>query len=583
MHVLIKGSARLSIFQLVNEISNGEIVLPAIQRDFVWSEDRIERLFDSLFRGYPVGIVLLWETYQPMQYRRFVANYRRDTLHEFDENKKMGRLKLVLDGQQRLSSIYVALKGSFEGRKLHFDVLSGRDNDDHAEEKYRFKFANDDDVSDWNAVQEKRATMEGAVVGDNIAYWLRFSDIVNLDPLGIAQLRRTIKDKLSLSAECETRLDVNLSTVLHALSGNSELLKTQTVDSNLPADDQKRKSAFDILEIFVRINTQGMPLRRSDLIVSMLRLYWPSASTVLPSLIKEINTSSGLEIDTDFVIRCMFSTAGLGTRLEFDLLRKRSNVDALQNTYLRTFESIRSVMDFVRLECGLDSSKIVGGISTLIPFVHYVFHAPGQIISKSSIEAARKSLFLFAFSRALSQHMESRTSAFIRDHLPSAHAIAGGADFPYNEAIKFTAWRGGFERPDGRLFANNLDLALAILHRRSGGKVYLAANIPEIDHIFPKSVLAEKGYDSQDINDIGNFWILPRKLNRNKSAEHPASYLKAVDERVLTRALIDREKLNYNQFKRFVRERRAQMVLMISKSTGLQEGDFITVLKDDDD
>lgn len=482
----------MSIFQLVNEIANGEIVLPAIQRDFVWSEGRIERLFDSLFRGYPVGIVLLWETYQPMQYRRFVANYRRDVLHDFDENKQKRRLKLVLDGQQRLSSIYVALRGSFEGRKLYFDVLSGRDNDDHAEEKYRFKFAGADNVREWNAVQEERVATVGASAEDNVAYWLRFSDIVNLDPLGLAQLRRTIRDKLSLSAECETRLEVNLSAVLYALSGNSELLKTQTVDSNLPADDQKRKSAFDILEIFVRINTQGMPLRRSDLIVSMLRLYWPSASTVLPSLIKEVNTSSGLEIDTDFVIRCMFSTAGLGTRLEFDLLRKRSNVDALQNSYLRTFESIRSIMDFVRLECGLDSAKMVGGISTLIPFVHYVFHAPGHIISKSSIERARRSLFLFAFSRALSQHMESRTSAFIRDHLPSAQEIAGGADFPFSEAVKFTAWRSGFDKPDGRLFVNNLDLALAILHRRSGGKVYSAANTPEIDHIFPRSVLAER-------------------------------------------------------------------------------------------
>jgi len=284
-------------------------------------------------------------------------------------------------------------------------VLSGRDNDDHAEEKYRFKFAADDDVRNWNLEQESRASTDGPSAKDDLAYWLRFSDIVNLDPLGLAQLRRTIRDKLSLAAECEARLEVNLSAVLYALSGNSELLKTQTVDSNLPAADQKRKSAFDILEIFVRINTQGMSLRRSDLIVSMLRLYWPSASTVLPSLIKEINTSSGLEIDTDFVIRCMFSTAGLGTRLEFDLLRKRSNVDALQKTYVRTFESIRSVIDFVRAECGLDSAKMVGGISTLIPFVHYVFHAPGHIVPKASIEPARRSLFLLRFlSCAKSAH-----------------------------------------------------------------------------------------------------------------------------------------------------------------------------------
>jgi hypothetical protein len=61
----------MSIYELVNEIDNDDIVLPAIQRDFVWDEARIELLLDSMFRGYPVGIVLLWETYTPIQYRAF--------------------------------------------------------------------------------------------------------------------------------------------------------------------------------------------------------------------------------------------------------------------------------------------------------------------------------------------------------------------------------------------------------------------------------------------------------------------------------------------------------------------------------
>lgn len=107
----------MSIFQLVNEIDSGETVLPAIQRDFVWDTDRIELLFDSLFRGYPVGIVLLWETYQPVQIRRFAKDYRKDALHNFDDNAKARRrIKLVLDGQQRLSSLYVALRGTYGGK-----------------------------------------------------------------------------------------------------------------------------------------------------------------------------------------------------------------------------------------------------------------------------------------------------------------------------------------------------------------------------------------------------------------------------------------------------------------------------------
>ena len=96
-------------------------------------------------------------------------------------------------------------------------------------------------------------------------------------------------------------------------------------------------------------------------------------------------------------------------------------------------------------------------------------------------------------------------------------------------------------------------------------------------------MLAEKGYDAQIINDLGNFWILPRTLNRNKSAEHPATYLKVVDDSILERAFIEREKLNYNQFKRFVRERRDKMVHSMRKSTGLAQNDFVVGLEEDDD
>src|SRR5437879_5848052 len=65
----------MSIYGLLNQIKSGDIVLPAIQRDFVWSEEKVTRLLDSVMRGYPIGITLLWETYDDVQYRHFVENY----------------------------------------------------------------------------------------------------------------------------------------------------------------------------------------------------------------------------------------------------------------------------------------------------------------------------------------------------------------------------------------------------------------------------------------------------------------------------------------------------------------------------
>jgi hypothetical protein len=291
----------MSIYQLINEIDSKEIVLPAIQRDFVWDTGRISLLFDSIMRGYPVGIILLWETYQPIQFRYFDSSFGAGVLHKFHDNLGDKRLKLVLDGQQRLSSIYVALKGRHEGRGLYLDVLSGREKDDFSEEKFDFSFFTAEEVKERNqACVTLRAAGEPIAPSQTdelLSYYVHVADIISRTPTDLMKLRVNIATNLGLNETDKTRMEVNLLTLSHALTGDEEILKTQTIDSKLPSNDQKRKSAFDILEIFVRINTQGVRLSRSDLIVSMLRLYWKEASDLLPAFIKEINEGSGLDID----------------------------------------------------------------------------------------------------------------------------------------------------------------------------------------------------------------------------------------------------------------------------------------------
>lgn len=567
----------MSIYELINEIDRQDIVLPAIQRDFVWDEERIELLLDSIFRGYPVGIVLLWETYTPIQFRTFPRNHVPGGIYQFDENKKGRRMQLVLDGQQRLSSIYVALKGTFDDRRLYYDILSGRDSDDHSEVKYRFKFAKDGEAKELNREQiAARKAGKHAEHDDELesAYWLPLADVIGRNPRDIQKLRDDLAAQLKLSGDDKLRMELNIQTASYALSENSEILKTQTIDSRLPADDEKRKSAFDILEIFVRVNTQGMTLRRSDLIVSMLRLYWAEASELLPRFIKEINDAGNLSIDNDFIIRCMFSTAGIGTRLDFELLRKKSNVDKIRTVYKKCFDAIRSAVDFVRADCAIDSPRLLGGISTMVPFAHYLYHAPKHSFPKGSKTDARRALFLFAFAKTFTQHSESRTGAFIRDYLPTAQEIEDGKPFSFENAAEYVSRRTNFELDSERLFANNVDLALALVQRRTGGKIQLATNLPEIDHIFPRSVLLDKEFEPQDIDDLGNLWILPRGINRNKSAKHPRDFLEDVDDSVLKTAMIDRELLDYRSYRTFTKTRRIKLATKLRELTDLSEKSF---------
>lgn len=550
----------LSITQLVQEIDNGEIVLPAIQRDFVWAEDQITTLLDSLFRGYPVGIALLWETYSPIQIRRFVKDHKHDIVHTFKDNPSGSRVRMVLDGQQRLNSLYVALKGSYDGRHLYFDVLSGRDSDDYSEEKYLFKFLSSQQAKEQNATPVTK--------GSNPTRWMSLSDVVSLNPMEMARARLAISESLNLGEEETLRLEANLWTAKHALSDNVELLKTQIIDANLPVESTQRKTVFDILEIFVRINRQGVPLKRSDLIVSMLRLYWPEASELIPNFLSELNSKGGLTFDNDFVIRSMFCVSGLGTRLDFDLLRDRKNIETIQKSYLRCFDAIRSARDFVRNECNLDNVRHIGGISTMVPLVYYLYHTPGHVVPLTAKTDLTRVIYLFGFSKLFSQHVESRTLAYIRDVLePSIKA--GKSKFPLTQTIRHVYWKTWFAEPNHGLFSNNRDLSLALLQNYAGGSTSFAGNSPEIDHIFPKGTLSEKGVDWGKIDDLANFWILPRGINRNKSNKHPKDFLRDVDDALLKDAFIDRSLLDFRKFNRFLDERSNAMEAILQQKSRL--------------
>lgn len=145
-----KHSQMHTIVSLLNQIKNGEIVLPAIQRDFVWPENDILKLLDSIMRGYPIGLVLLWETYNDIQYRTFSKDFIKGVLNAYDENGQAKRLKVVLDGQQRLQSLYIALYGTINGKALYFDVLSGTESNDSGRDKFVFKLMDDKEARETN-------------------------------------------------------------------------------------------------------------------------------------------------------------------------------------------------------------------------------------------------------------------------------------------------------------------------------------------------------------------------------------------------------------------------------------------------
>lgn len=566
----------MSIINLLNQIKNEEIVLPAIQRDFVWPEDKVLRLLDSIMRGYPIGIALLWETYLDLQYRTFDGAFHPGQIHDFKENKRKKKLKLVLDGQQRLQSLYIALYGSYKGKALYFDVLSGRDSDDVAEEKYDFEFL---DKASFEAWQEKALAIhvDGTPEGDSKVlpqYLVKVADLFAAGVKERSALVKKIKQHAAISEDDEDRLTTNIARFDEVLTKNQNILKVSVIDEDLPGDNPDRKSEADVLEIFVRVNREGTPLSRSDLIFSMLKLNWRESAESLPEFVRQINEGNGFGLDTDFVIRCLFAVSDLGTKFELDLLRKKHHVERLRANFTACCDAIRSVVDTVSRDCWCSSSSLLGGQATLVPFVYYLFHAPKHEVPTGQIEAFRKGLYLFAFARPFSRYADSRLWKFIRDEL---RPLADKKDhhFPFDRAVAWVKyWEaiGGF---DERLLQSNVALTLHVLQDLNSNKVQYQRNAGQIDHIFPRSVLRQKSFEEPEVNHFGNFWILAKGKNQNKSDKHPADFFKDVNDGELKRALIDREMLDYRRYRTFYKERASKIIETVRKRLAFTDQDFV--------
>ncbi|MCK4821736.1 DUF262 domain-containing protein [bacterium] len=564
----------MSIISLMNQIKEGDIVLPAIQRGFVWPEDKVVMLLDSIMQGYPIGITLLWETYEDLQYRDFEKNYKEANKYSFNDNSQRRKLKVVLDGQQRLQSLYIALYGTYEGQYLYFDILSGHDNEDTDNEKYLFVFLKPEEAQKKNKEALEEFVESGQDHGDptKLPYWIKAQDLFSMTVQDKLSLWKEVCAKLKLSDNDEELIMTNLARFDEALTKDSNILKTSIVDQDLPSESPSRKSESDVLEIFVRINRQGTPLSRSDLIFSMLKLKWRESAEALPEFVDKINEGNSFELDTDFIIRCLYAVSDLGTKFNIDILRKKKNMEAIKSNFSKCCKAVESTIDFVQQHCWCSNTKAIGGSNTLVPFVYYLFNKPDHQVPDREIVNMRKALYIFGFTVPFSRYGDSRVAKFIRKELKPLKEE--DYEFPYKDAIWWSAYWSDITELGEQLLQRNPRLALQVIQRQPGGKAHFRSNANEMDHIFPRSILRDKDYDQAEINHFANFWLLSKGKNQNKSNKHPKKYFADVPDSELKRAFIDREMLNYGRYKRFIKQRGEKIKSYVQKTLGFSEEDF---------
>ena len=359
----------MTIATAMRMIEDGELVLPAIQRDFVWSPERIYSFLDSLMRGYPFGTLLFWNTAQRVQYRGFTAQSAPQARFAYHIKEEGQRGTMVLDGQQRLQSLFLALQGSLNGETLHLDVLGGDDAADPSKARYPFQFLSQKTADARNDQSHARQL------------WVPLSDVYQCKSRAERLLltrRYQERAETGITETAGQRIDLNVDQVYSKLKAE-EVLSYYTIDPDY-GQDMAPTPTDEVLEIFVRINSGGQVLSRSDLMFSLMQLHWEGAAESIDDLLIELNQNGPgvFGFDKDFVLRCALVCCGRGARYSVDKLRDAATVAAIESAFPRIVSALRACVEFLIDDARILDSRILGSYNTLIPFIYYVYRQEGQ-------------------------------------------------------------------------------------------------------------------------------------------------------------------------------------------------------------
>ncbi|MGB4658074.1 MAG: DUF262 domain-containing protein [Mobilitalea sp.] len=372
------GYEKKNIRTIIEDINSRKIYLPAIQRKYIWDDDQIARLMDSVMLGYPIGTFLFWKvrksTINNKEYSlyEFIKDFHERDLyknpaapHPFPFGSDEETVWAVLDGQQRLTSLYIALQGSmsrkspnkrwkndeaFPKKELYFNLHSQRTDDEDI--SYEFKFL-------IPAIAKKQKD-------DKL--WYLVKDILKYSQ------DELVTDLIIPNGWATDKIAMKNASLLHTRLVGDEIINYFEVEAD---------SIDSVLDIFIRVNSGGTILSKSDLLFSTIVSHWDKARDEIDILLAEINEiGEGYKFSNDFVMRICLYVLDISVTLKVETFKKDSILRIRDN-----WDNIRkSIKDIVELlnEFGFNSENIISYVA-VSPMVYYLFNG-GKLDVESKSE-----------------------------------------------------------------------------------------------------------------------------------------------------------------------------------------------------
>ena len=557
-----------TIKDLISERIGRNTFLPAIQREYVWNPAQVEKLFDSIMCGYPISSFLFWKIREEKKKDWTSYEFIKDFDQERPHNKEANLdgvnqdVYLVLDGQQRITSINIALRGTYRffyrkwrTTKLYLNLLWDKGDDNPEEMTYQFLFKEDEQpLSRTNYHQ----------------LWYRVGDILNYDDAEDA--KDSIENKLaSFDEESKKK----------ARKMISKLFSVVNVSQNINYYEEKSDDYNKVLEIFIRTNTGGQKLEYSDILLSTATAKWRTlnAREEINKFTDEINKiGTGYNFGKDFVMKgAMFLTENLPIQYKLSSFTKK-NLECIEDHWDDTKEAIANSVQLIS-RYGFTDKNLVARL-VLLPVAQYLRGKHNGYLTSSNQEdvADQNNIQKWIIIMLLKGVLGSATDNKLNIMIPVVSAITDY--FPYVELSKELKIEMTFNDMEIENLLNynyGTRYSYLILSLLYPGRDWKDKKYNE-DHIYPQNEfkiknLRAKGYDDAKIekyqacyNSILNLELLDDSENKSKNAKPFDIWLKDRDDNFKERHHIP-EMNDYclNHFLEFIQKRKDLLIKQIKE------------------
>lgn len=561
-----------TVGHLVDMIERGELRLPEMQRRYVWTSTRVRDLFDSLYRGYPSGTILVWDTDAEQPSRDLSVD---------QQASPFARFKLLLDGQQRLTSLSAVIRGepvTVRNRKRPIQIAFNVDHPEGSpEESEEVEDDTESLTDDGNDVPEDADDIEPGPEANSVI------DRINKRVFSVASkqlLRRPNWINVSevfadgstdwefLQHLVESPADPKYNLYSERLQKLRQIKKYPYVMQVLDRD----LSYEEVTDIFVRVNSLGVKLRGSDLALAQITAKWQNSLPLFEEFSEECE-DSGFTIDVGLLIRIMVVFATKQSRFK---TVTSIPLETMQESWEKAKEGVRFALNFLRSNAGIENERLLASPMLIIPIAVYGVLNDGNLESGSESEILR---WLFG-ANAKSHYSGSAETTLDVD----LWVLFRGGTFS-NLIVPIEQTYGRLHVEPGELKGRGIRsplFAMMYLALKHGGardwKTGLGLSLAhqgtqhyiEYHHIFPKSLLKKAGYEKSEMNAISNMAFISGRANRTISNKRPIDYLpKIIDlrgEEALTSQHIslDKELWEIDNYRDFLADRRERLAMEIN-------------------